>query len=157
MAAAPAQQHPAQHRDVVVPGDRPLAVGAVRTGADHGEIAREAVDTDVHEAADQQPAEEHQCVKFKHTAPRGQSNVAQTCGPPGAPTLKTPPLMNLAFAYFTKLYSAAMFAIARPSTPSRNPRLRTYVRKKVHGGASRIRVKVTCSPLSSNCCAARVV
>src|ERR1700733_5863630 len=32
-----------------------------------------------------------------------------------------PGLMKRAFAYFTKLYSAAMLAIASPSTPSKNP------------------------------------
>ena len=35
------------------------------------------------------------------------------------------PLMKRALAYFTKLYSAAMLAIASPSTPSRNPSFKT--------------------------------
>src|ERR1700675_2416603 len=34
-------------------------------------------------------------------------------------------LMFLAFAYLTKLYSAAMCAMASPSVPSRKPRCRT--------------------------------
>src|SRR5580700_7142010 len=59
MAAAAAQDEPAQHRKIVVESDRLLALGACRTRRHYRESSRQAVDTHVQKAAKGQPKEKN--------------------------------------------------------------------------------------------------
>ena len=58
MAAAGAEDDPAQERDVVVPGDCLLAVRAVGAGLTDAAVVRQAGDADVQETAEEQAEEE---------------------------------------------------------------------------------------------------
>src|SRR5580698_3099176 len=98
-AAAAREHHVTDHWNVVEPGNHLIAFGAKRTRLHHRQVARHAVNADVEKAANEQAGE------------RGQQGFHHLRG-----------LMFLALAYFRKLYSAAMYAIASPSEPSRNPR-----------------------------------
>ena len=54
LPAPRAQEYPAQQRDVVVPADRRVAVGAVRAGLAEAPVVGQARDADVQEAAEEQ-------------------------------------------------------------------------------------------------------
>jgi hypothetical protein len=67
MAAAAAQNEPAQHRDIVIEADRSLAVRAGRPGMNDRNPPWQPIDTHIQEAAEGQPqSENRQCQSRVH-------------------------------------------------------------------------------------------